>query len=231
MGLDLYAKIEPYLGFDEEIEYLHRLFLEKLKKSGAKKILDIGCGSGSFLQKAKAAGLEAKGIDLSGEMVRRARQSGVDAECKDLCDVNEKFDAAVAIFDVLNYLDKKELAKFLKCAKKVLKEGGKLYCDINTAYGFGDIAQGVMVIDKDDIFIAVDAVFENEILNTDITVFEKENGCFKKNRSSIVQYYHSIEDIKRVSPMRLVSYEEIFLFSDDTADKRVLIFENSEKEG
>ena len=223
MGLDLYAKIEPYLGFDEEVQSLHDIFLEKLLNINAKKVLDIGCGSGEFILKAKKNGIDIEGIDLSKEMVKRALDKGVFARAIDLCELEEKYDAAVAIFDVLNYLDKKELKRFLECVDNILVEGGYFICDINTLYGFKEIAPGVIAIDKNDKYIVLDAEFENNILLTKIDYFEKVDDCFKKYSGSIKQYYHEIEQLKTVKNLKIVDIDFVALFSD-ISDKAILVY-------
>lgn len=223
MGLDLYAKIEPYLGFEKEVAELYDIFLEKLSNFNVKKVLDIGCGSGDFILKAKEAGFDIKGIDLSKEMVKRALEKGANAEAIDLCEIDEKYEACVAIFDVLNYLNKDELKRFLKCVDNVLAKGGYFICDINTLYGFEEIAQGTIAIDKKDKFIVMDAEFENEQLITKITYFEKENSCYKKFSGVIKQYYHDIESLKKSNHLKLIDIDFVALFSD-ISDKAILVY-------
>jgi len=224
LSLDLYAKVEPYLGFEKEIKKLHDIFLEKLINLNVKKVLDIGCGSGDFLVKAKKAGLDAEGIDLSKKMVEKALQKGVNAKHLDLCEVEKKYDAAVAIFDVLNYLDKENLKRFLFCVDNVLNSGGYFICDINTLYGFEEIAQGVIAIDKEEIFISLEAEFEDDKLKTKIVCFDKvSNECFKKEAGEIIQYYHDIDSLKVCDNLQLIDVEFVALFSD-ISDKAILIY-------
>ncbi len=47
-------------------------------------ILDIGSGRGEFLEAAREAGLQARGIDLNEECVALCRSKGLDAEVADL---------------------------------------------------------------------------------------------------------------------------------------------------
>ncbi len=225
MSLDLYAKIEPYLGFEKEVNELHDIFLEKLLNLEAKKVLDIGCGSGDFLVKAKKAGIEIEGIDLSFNMVQNALKKGVKAYRKDLCEVDGKYDAAVAIFDVLNYLNFENLKKFLCCVDNVLIKNGHFICDINTLYGFEEIAQGVVAIERDGVFISLDAEFEDKELKTKIVLFEEEDkGCYRKSRGEIVQYYHDIDSLKSCKSLKLKDVDFIALFSD-ISDKAILTYE------
>jgi len=223
MSLDLYAKIEPYLGFENEINELYDIFLEKLKILEVNRVLDIGCGSGQFIKRAKEMGFDIEGIDLSEKMVKRAIELGVKAKNIDLCSVNKKYEACVAIFDVLNYLDKNELKRFLECVDNVLEKGGYFICDINTLYGFEEIAQGSSIIDKNDLFIAIDAEFEKDILTTKITLFEKKDKCYEKEDGVIKQYYHKIDSLKKAKNLKIVDIDFVALFSD-ISDKAILIY-------
>ena len=72
---------------------------------------------------------------------------------------------------------------------------------MNSYFGFDEVAQGTITIDVEDKFIAIDANFENNKLQTDITLFEKqENGLFSKEQDSIIQEYHSKEFLSKIPP-------------------------------
>jgi len=71
-SLDLYARLEPMIPFQEEITALYDAHLAMLEEKGIKTFLDIGCGSGAFLNRAKRMGFSGKGIDLSEAMVEKA---------------------------------------------------------------------------------------------------------------------------------------------------------------
>ena len=102
-----------------------------------------------------------KGIDLSPLMVSKTLEQGYDAECIDLCDLNGQYDVLTAVFDMLNYLDKAHLAHFLGCVKDHLNDGGYFLCDINTLYGFENVAVGSYIVDDEERFLTVDSDFEN----------------------------------------------------------------------
>ncbi|WP_456383600.1 class I SAM-dependent DNA methyltransferase [Hydrogenimonas sp.] len=226
MGLDLYADIEPLLGFEEETGALHDLYIEILESWNPVSLIDIGCGSGAFLTKAKKAlPLErAYGIDLSEKMVRRAREAGVEAEKIDLCEVKERFDAATAIFDVLNYLTKKELQRFLGCVEEILVPGAVFIADINTLFGFEEIAPGALVRSFEGKFLALDSTYAEGLLETKIEYFEKrEEECYLRRRDTIVQYYHAVEDIARMSGLELIQSYPLRMYADEP-DKEILLF-------
>ena len=91
MGLELYAKIEPYLDFKEELNYLYGCFVEKIDIQKPKSILDVGCGNGSFLYLLKELGYKnTMGIDLSHNMISIANSKGINARVIDIKNLNKK---------------------------------------------------------------------------------------------------------------------------------------------
>ena len=225
MSLDLYAKIEPYIGFYEHYERLYGFYIKILKDYEIKSVLDVGCGNGRMLQRLSTLGYEARGIDLSSKMVEKAKSKGVDASCQNISDVKEKYDAIVAVADVLNYMDEKSLKRFLSYIKNALKKDGVFICDINSEHGFCDVADGAMIKEDSDIFLSIDAFFDGEVLDTDITLFEKEGDLYRKSKGNILQYYHKEDDIEKYVPMKLEKKDKISLFSDDP-DKIIYTFVN-----
>ncbi len=226
-NLDLYAKIEPYIGFYSEYEKLYNIYLKILQKYNVKTILDVGCGNGKMLEKLCKNGYDAEGIDISPKMVQIALDRGVRAVCKDIGEVKDSYDAIIAVADVLNYMPKKQLKMFLAYVKSSLKENAIFICDINTFYGFSEVADGAMIKDENDIFLSVDAFFDGKVLNTNIVFFEKVRDLYKKNIANISQYYHKIEDVKCLTPMELMDINKVSLFGDK-ADKVLLCFKNKE---
>jgi cyclopropane fatty-acyl-phospholipid synthase-like methyltransferase len=227
MGLDLYAKVEPYLDFEEEVYTLHREFLRFVMVNELDNIIDIGCGQGYFLENLKVNKKKYFGIDLSVEQIKVCQEKNLKAEAIVLKDVKEKFDCATAIFDVLNYIPKIELKQFIKETNLILNEGAYFIFDVNSLFGFEEIAQGCITIDVEDKFIAIDANFENNKLQTDITLFEKqENGMFSKETDSIVQEYHSKEFLTKLLKecgFEIQEIKEFNLHTDEHADKLIFI--------
>ena len=226
MGLELYAKIEPLLGFEEMVEGLYDFYIDILKSYKPNSLIDIGCGSGAFLKRLlqNMQLQRVYGIDLSKTMVERAKLLGIDAKAKDLCDVDEQFDAATAIFDVLNYLDCDTLESFFSCVYRVLKPDGIFIADINTLFGFEEIAQGSLVREDEKRFVSLDSIFEDKKLITNLTLFEKEYGkCYKKSKDTIVQHYHEMKKLSNISRLTLIQSYPIKMYAD-MADKEVLVF-------
>ena len=223
MGLDLYSKVED-LFLDKEIAYnLWENFIKILKEYNLKKVIDIGCGGGDFCLLARKEGINIKGIDLSLAQVNKAKSKGCDCEALNICNVNEKFDGAVAIFDVINYLDKNQLKSFFKCVEKTINK--YFIFDINTLYAMEDLAVGTLKSENEKKFGTLYSEFEDNKLITEITLFEKKDSCYKKSQSKIIQYYHSLEEIENSTNMKLKEIIPISLYGSSEAEKLILIFE------
>jgi predicted TPR repeat methyltransferase len=232
-SLDLYAKVEDLLGVKEAAPSLYAHYLLFLNSLDFDSLLDVGCGSGDFLRQMQGALdiSQVKGIDLSPIMVSKTLNQGIDAQCIDLCDLKDRYDVITAVFDMLNYLDKAQLKRFLKCISEHLNEGGVFLCDINTLYGFENVAVGSYIVDDEARFLTVDSDFENGEYISEFTLFEKEgkgmDGCFKKSQEIIKQYYHSVEDIVKSSALELLLNDEVNLYELEESDKRFLVLRNA----
>ena len=222
-NLDLYSKAEHLLGIEEATEALYDLYRSELEDYKVKTLLDVGCGRGGFMRRMISDGVVCKGVDLSQYMVDECLEQGLDAECIDVKDVDGKYDAIVSIFDVLNFLDKKSLEEFLDAVAQKLEDDGIFIADINTLYGFSDVAEGVMSNEVEDEFLNVEAVFENNELHTTFTLFEKgEDEKYTKYQDTIVQYFHKLQFFKNLKSLKLIDKQTFSLY--DTEDKTLLIF-------
>lgn len=228
MGLDLYSQIEPYLNFQDEVYNLHNEFMSIVFEKELDNILDVGCGQGFFIESLNLNQKKAFGIDLSKYQIEACKQRGLENVASiDLKDVNEKYDCATAIFDVINYIKKDDLKEFFQNIYNVLNEGAYFIFDVNTLYGFDEIAQGCITIDLDDKFIAIDAEFNDEVLVTNLNLFtQKKATTFEKQSDYIIQHYHSKDRLKKILKKVGFEFEEIRdfnLHSDEKADKVIYI--------
>lgn len=225
-NLDLYAKAEHLLGIEEATEALYDLYRSELEEYNIKTLLDVGCGRGGFMRRMTSDGVTCKGIDLSAVMVEECKQEGLDAECLDISQADGKYDAIVAIFDVLNFLNQDELLKFLDAVSQRLNDNGVFIADVNTLHGFSNVADGCMSSENENEFLVVDAVFENDELHTKFTFFKKNNdGSYTKYQDTIVQYFHKIRFFEKLKNLKLIDKQNFSLY--DTKDKTLLIFKKT----
>ncbi len=105
-----------------------RLFRGLTGMKAGDRVLEIGCGTGFFTQLLSATGAEIVAIDLSREMVDRARAKGI-ARCR--FEVRDAHDLGFegASFDIVygsSALHHLEPALALEEMRRVLKPGGRL---------------------------------------------------------------------------------------------------------
>ena len=222
MGLELYGKIEDLFLDKEAAHILWSEFISILINLDVKSVLDIGCGSGDFCQLAGLSGLRIKGIDLSHTQIQKAKDK-CDCEVKNICDMKEKFDAAVAIFDVINYMNDKELVKFFECVENVVQR--YFIFDVNSYFAMNDLAIGTLKAEDENRFGVLYSDFEDDMLTTEITLFEAENECYKKHQANIIQYYHSVEKLCKFTNMKLINKFPVSLYGSEEVEKWILVFE------
>lgn len=104
------------------------LICKKLNLKAGQKVLDIGCGWGSFAKyAAEKYGVEVTGITISKEQAEFAKNSCKDLPVKiyleDYRNLNEKFDAIVSV-GMIEHVGVKNYPIFMQTAKKCLKEDG-----------------------------------------------------------------------------------------------------------
>lgn len=232
--LDLYASIEEYLDFEEEVNVLHNMMAKIAISKCPNSLIDIGCGQGDFCLKLNSNSIKTVGVDLSQKQVDIAKSKGVDALSIDIKDIVNKYDCATAIFDVVNYLDADYLKSFLQATYNLLNEDGYFIFDVNSLYGFDEVAQGTLTIDNDDKFIAIDANFIENTLYTDITVFTKNGKNYKKDFGTIEQYYYRIDELEKILVLVGFEIEEIIDFKlhdcSEAHDKFIFVCKKIKKD-
>ncbi|MEE8278079.1 MAG: class I SAM-dependent methyltransferase [Thermoanaerobaculia bacterium] len=119
---------ERFRGTAEEIAERVGSYLPYL--TGRGEILDLGCGRGEMLAVLRDHDLTARGIDSSGEMVRRCRAQGLEAEEGDLFEAlaatPEASLGAIVSLHVIEHLPATAIGRLVRLAWLALKPGGVL---------------------------------------------------------------------------------------------------------
>lgn len=229
-SLDLYARVEPLLHNEEAIASLYGSYLKVLDGLRFDSLLDVGCGSGGFLALVEKLfdPKVLKGIDLSPVMVARTSKRGLEAEAVDLCAMDTRYDVITAVFDMVNYLDTQALSTFMQCVSERLHVGGCFICDVNTEYGFDEIASGSFTAEDASQYLVIDSDYEAGVYRSDFTRFEKgEQGCYHREDQRIIQYLHTPHELASAGGLMLRNTEALSLYGEKS-DKMLLVLQKEE---
>jgi cyclopropane fatty-acyl-phospholipid synthase-like methyltransferase len=130
---DRWARQEPMILSDFTAR---PIVLQELAPLAGKHVLDLGCGEGYVARLLAQAGAQSVfGIDISSEMVGRARRAGASgAACPMTFESGnatnfrdfprEKFDRVIAVF-MLSYLSCAEMTAVFRTVRSRLAAGGR----------------------------------------------------------------------------------------------------------
>ena len=119
-----------------------RRTLDFARNQHVRRVLDVGCGSGIFLDMAREAGLQTVGIELNSKAAEKTRQKGHTILTKLLSDLDVEqtggpFDL-ITLFQVLEHVP--DPVKTLSEAKSLLKAGGLISIAVPSAEGLCRLA-------------------------------------------------------------------------------------------
>jgi len=129
-----------FKGYAEQLNYLakeSKEFLKRVPEHG--KILDIGCGTGTYALLFQGKGFDVTCIDFSESMVRKCVERGLNAKLMDFEELRfkpESFDGVWA-YASLFHVPKKNFRKVLTKIARVLKPGGVFYLGLRQGRGEG----------------------------------------------------------------------------------------------
>ena len=128
----LLAKLFPYQRqlLDSEFRYLPNPL-------PGQRLLDIGCGNGAFLAKAKAAGWSVLGLDLDPKAVEAATGLGLDVKAgtMTLFDGESSCFDAITLSHVVEHVH--EPVRLLQDVFRLLRPGGVVYVETPNIESFG----------------------------------------------------------------------------------------------
>lgn len=121
----LYAQLQKFDWFYMDTKWEFDVALSDLH--GCRDVLEVGSGTGAFVQRGINAGFNIRGLELSGAALSIAKQKNLPVEKIDLSEISaqypDHFDA-VCSFQVLEHVSNPK--EFLHWSISALKPGGKL---------------------------------------------------------------------------------------------------------
>jgi O-antigen chain-terminating methyltransferase len=134
--LDYFWFQERFRGDEAEIKRKQETYLPYFR--GRKRVVDLGCGRGEFLELMRENGICAQGVELNRDMVLLAREKGLDVVQTDLFDylVSLPPHSLDGIFcaQVVEHLTPEQLLELIDLARLKLCPGSPLVLEtINPA--------------------------------------------------------------------------------------------------
>jgi SAM-dependent methyltransferase len=119
---------ERFRGTEEYVREKQRFYVPYFQNCRA--VLDLGCGRGEFLELMKEAGVPARGVELSAELVARCRAKELDVQTAELLAhlaglPDESLDGIFAAH-VVEHLPPERLPGAIRDATAKLRKGGVL---------------------------------------------------------------------------------------------------------
>jgi len=154
------------------------------------KILEIGCGSGHFLEYLRNRGFsDARGIDISEEQVAIAKEKSLSVELADVFVTLKKFNASIDVvvaIDLLEHFSKDEGLHLCDLIRRALRPAGRVI--FRTPNGAGILAGSLIYGDLTHMAIYNQSSLQQLLANVGFEqVSFYETGPVPKNLIGLVR--------------------------------------------
>lgn len=222
-----------YLNADCDYLQWSQYLLNKIKSSGNYKTgLDLGCGNGYFTRAFNKAGYAVDGVDISPEMLNRARilsaKEGVRCEYI-LGDITrlktlKKVDFCTAVNDCINYVPKDRLKSALTRIYASINGGGAFFFDISTEYKIRQIlGENTFCEDGEEVSYIWFNSQTADGVKMELTFFiKRSDGLFERREETHIQYAYTEEEI--LSALKEAGFARVEAEPDPITPKERLQF-------
>jgi 2-polyprenyl-3-methyl-5-hydroxy-6-metoxy-1,4-benzoquinol methylase len=120
---------ETFRGSRETVLESYKELADRLV--GCSPVLDVGCGRGEFLELLGSLGVEARGVDADGDLVKAAAGLGLDVKEDDaihyLLGLDDGSLGAIVLVQVIEQFSAKEIVDIVAVAADKLRSGGRIF--------------------------------------------------------------------------------------------------------
>ena len=221
----VYDSLMSDVDYSGRCEYLTELF----KKYGKMPtlMLDLACGTGGFSNAFAKKGVEVIGVDISEDMLSKARENSYNegTDVLYLCQSAEELDlfgtvdGAICCMDSLNHItDFDSVKKAIKNVSLFLEKGCLFIFDLNTEYKHRHVlGNNTFVIEQDDVYCVWQNSFDEETLTTDISLdffTATEDGLYERTCEDFSERAYTENEIDSI--LKEAGLEKIAVFDDLT---------------
>lgn len=219
----LYDDLMAGVDYQAWADYLHAL-VEQFGVPG-RRLLDLGCGTGTLTIALQQKGYSPIGIDFSSEMLAIAANKGLAVGlgidiwlCMDMRSLlfpTASFDIAICACDGFNYLrNEQELETVFSQLQRVLCPEGLLLFDVHTEYKMSQVfTNGPFVQESESGYCIWSSEYDEASGNAlhELTLFVQEKGdLWRRFQEVHQQHYFSPDVIERALATQEFALEGIY---------------------
>ena len=217
------------VDYEKIAGYAISIMERDMEKKASVKILDAGCGTGSFILEMKKAGYDPDGFDISQRMVdaanKKLSENGFEPRVHwgDMTEitVENKYDAVFSLLDSINYvIGEEKLLKTFKNIRKALKADGLFIFDINTPYKFKNmLKESIFYEIGDEICYLWNCAYNTKSheISHELNFFIKEGDLYRRFEERHIQKIYESETVQ--GALKEAGFSEINVYDDLTFRK------------
>ncbi|MGM9968391.1 MULTISPECIES: class I SAM-dependent methyltransferase [unclassified Rummeliibacillus] len=220
---EVYDALMTDVPYDDYVRWV-----EKYAPSAQhKKLLDIGCGTGTLTAKFASNGYEVSGLDLSEEMLMIASQRliaqsyNVPLYCMSMDELEgfEELDIVTIAIDSLNYVQEREaVQETFSRIYQSLKQGGQLFFDVHSLFKMDEIfMDSPFTYDDGEItylWVTEPGEAPHSVHHDMVFYVQQQNGLYERFEEYHYQRTFPIEIY--IEMLRHAGFHEIFVTADFT---------------
>lgn len=210
-----YDEVMTTLDYEEWFEFI------KPYVTPNTKLLDLACGTGSFLMLCHNYGISCYGLDLSETAIEIAKEKAkinhfnIDYQVADMTNFSYplKFNLITCFFDSVNFLkNKNDLTKLLNNVYNALENNGYFIFDIFSKYLMEEYEDNSFINDYDTFKID----WQTKKINS--TTLEHNVKIFEDDKTYEEKYYEYFYDFKDFDFSKFKVIKICGDFNDDLVD-------------
>lgn len=222
---EVYDILMQDIPYDSYVQWV----LKYAPATESTNLLDIGCGTGTMLEKFIENGYSTAGLDLSEEMLMMANErlnaqgQQVLLVCQSMDELEgfTDLDVITIPIDSINYLPEKEqVEQTLKGCYDALASGGQLFFDVHSLYKMSTIfMDGPFTYDDGEITYLwhTEAGEHPHSVHHDMSFFvQVEDDLYERFEEQHYQRTFSIEDYQAM--LKAAGFESVQVTADFTED-------------
>lgn len=234
---EYYDKLTADVDYPARSEYLLRLFERFDRKPTL--LLDLACGTGAFSCLFGAAGVSVIGVDISPEMLSRARENAAEQglDVLFLCqnaaelDLYGTVDGAVCCLDSLNHItDYDEFCRAIEKVSLFLEPDRLFVFDVNTVYKHENVlGDNTFVTDEDGVYCVWQNEYDRDTRTTYMLLdfFSGDGVNYTRDSQFVEERAYTDDEIRAALERAGLAVEAVFgdmSFDAPTAEEERIIY-------